>query len=189
MMTSFVARSYSISTLSPPSTSIAKTTSAIETEMGRLDPAEWRVDTGSGGAHTKRNGLPKHSANPQDPGVVLRWKKDSEDFAVACDAYTRLRDNLRCVYLWVNETRMRGQRPVETGESEFAAARLPPADEAAVVASEPPAHGVLGVPPDASDEEVNNAFRDLAKEHHPDQGGDVETFQRLRDAREAMLDE
>jgi len=171
--------------------SIADTTQAIETEMERLSPRSWRVDTGSGGAHTKRSGLPKHSANPSDPGVVLRWEKDGEQFAVACDHYTTLRDNLRSVYLWVHETRMRGQRPVETGESEFAAARLPPAGEdvdGAVVASQPP-HEVLDVSPDADPDVVEAAYRAKMQDAHPDQGGSNEQFSRVRQAKEAMLDE
>ncbi|MFC3476300.1 J domain-containing protein [Halobacterium litoreum] len=171
--------------------SIASTTSAIETEMGRLDPSNWKVSTGSGGAHTKRSGLPKHSANPSDPGVVLRWTKDGEQFAVACDAYAKLRDNLRSVYLWVHETRMRSQRPVETGESEFAAARLPPADEdsEAVVAAAEPAHEVLEVAPDADDGVVKAAYREKLKDAHPDQGGSSAEVHRIRNAKEAMLDE
>jgi hypothetical protein len=171
--------------------SIADTTAAIETEMERLSPRSWRVSTGSGGAHTKRSGLPKHSANPSDPGVVLRWEKDGQQFAVACDAYRQLRDNLRSVYLWVHETRMRGQRPVETGESEFAAARLPPAEEDAqdaVVAQQPP-HEVLDVSPDASPEVVEAAYRAKLKDAHPDQGGTGEEVARVRQAKEAMLDD
>lgn len=170
--------------------SIANTTEAIETEMQRLDPSSWRVSTGSGGSYTKANGLPKYNAAPDDPGVVLRWQKDGEQFAVACDAYSRLRDNLRTVYLWVHETRMRGQRPVETGESEFAAARLPPADdETEVVAGRQPAHEVLGVERDANDAEIRAAARERIKETHPDHGGSEAEFQRVQEARETLLSE
>jgi len=171
--------------------SIAGTAEDIETEMDRLSPRSWRVDTGSGGSHTRRNGLPKHSANPDDPGVVLRWTEDGEQFAVACDHYTSLRDNLRTVYLWVHETRMRSQRPVQTGESEFAAARLPPADETAhAPAASPDApHKVLDVSPDADPGVVEAAYRTKLKQAHPDQGGSRTAVQRVRTAKEAMLDE
>lgn len=108
---------------SPFRVSLADTASDLLTEMERLDPAGWRPSTGSGGAYTKSNGLPKHNANPEDPGFVLRWSKKNEEFAVACDHYHDLRDNVRTVYLWIHETRMRSQRPVTTGEAEFAAAR------------------------------------------------------------------
>jgi curved DNA-binding protein CbpA len=41
---------------------------------------------------------------------------------------------------------------------------------------------VLGVKEDASDREINAAYRRLAKKHHPDRGGDPAFFQRVNDA-------
>jgi hypothetical protein len=41
---------------------------------------------------------------------------------------------------------------------------------------------VLGVSENASKREINAAYRRLAKKHHPDKGGDVETFQKVTDA-------
>jgi hypothetical protein len=169
--------------------SIADTTAAIQTEMDRLDPSSWRAAIAN--EHTKTSGLPLHNANPDDPGFVLRWTKDGEDFAVACDHYEALRDNLRTVLLWVRETRKRGQRPVETGASEFAAARLPPADDGpqdALSARAPP-HDILDVAPDADPKVVEAAYREKLKAAHPDNGGSQTDFQRVRDAKEAMLDE
>ncbi|MCU4716797.1 J domain-containing protein [Halapricum hydrolyticum] len=168
--------------------SLADTTADLEREMDRMDVDDWRASTGSGGSYTKSNGLPKYDANPDDPGFVLRWVDDGEQFAVACDAYARLASNVRAVYLWVHETRMRGQRPVRTGDSEFAAARLPSGDEGAIAGREPP-HEVLGVAPDAPAAVIEGAARQLKAEAHPDNGGDREQFQRVVTAEEAMLDE
>lgn len=164
------------------------TTSQLAAEMERLDPDDWRCETGSGGAHTKKNGLPKTSANPDDPGFVLRWSKDGSQFAVACDRYARLDSNMRAVLLWVRETRLRGDRPVETGEDEFATARLPSGDEDAIEVPEQP-HEVLGVAPDADDFEVRATYYDRVKEVHPDQGGSAEQFQRVQQAQEQMLED
>jgi len=146
---------------------------------------DWRGSIGN--QHTKSNGLPLHNAKPDDPGFVLRWTDDGEQFAVACDDYSRLRDNLRTVYLWVHETRMRSQRPVKTGDTEFAAARLPSGDGKDAVVATAPAHEVLEVPPDADDSAVKDAYRQKAKSAHPDQGGDPAEWQRVVDAKEAML--
>lgn len=167
--------------------SLADTTSEIAAEMDRMGVDDWRASTASGGAYTKSNGLPKHNANPDDPGFVLRWSKDGEQFAVACDKYRRLRDNCRAVYLWVHETRMRSNRPVKTGQDEFAAARLPSGEEDAVVAEVPP-HEVLDVDRDAPDAVVRGAYRAKVKQVHPDKpDGDEEEFKRVQEAREAML--
>jgi len=166
---------------------LADTCSSIAGEMGRMDVDDYRASTGSGGSYGRSNGVPKHNANPDDPGFVLRWSKDGEQFAVACDHYAQLRDNVRAVYLWINETRMRSQRPVQTGESEFAAARLPSGEEEdAVVATAPP-HEVLEVAPDAGDAVVKAAYREKIKSAHPDQGGDAASVERVKNAKDAML--
>lgn len=170
---------------SPFRVSLAETSSDIRTELDRMGADDWRASTASGGAYTKRDGLPKHNANPSDPGFVLRWTNEGENFAVACDNYEELRDNARTVYLWVNETRKRSQRPVQTGSAEFAAARLPSGDDA-VVATEPP-HEVLGVAKDAPEDVVEAVARRLKANNHPDSGGSREEFQRIVDAEEALL--
>lgn len=179
------------------SASMGDTTKEIAAEMDRLGADNWKASIGNG--HTKTNGLPRHNANPDDPGFVLRWQKGGTDYAVACDQYAKLRDNVRAVYLWLNETRMRSKRPVETGQDSFAAAALPSGDGGAGSngatalgdgsLSKPP-HEVLGVQPDAADVVVEAAFDSLRPEKHPDTpGGSKEEFIRLKKAKEAMLDE
>jgi ferredoxin len=46
---------------------------------------------------------------------------------------------------------------------------------------------VLRVDPDAADDEIRRAYRHRAKEAHPDQGGSVEEFQRVKAAYEAVV--
>ncbi len=170
------------------SATLAATSDDLRTEMTRLDPDEWRVETASGGSYTTSSGLPKHNANPSDPGVVLRWTDGGTDHAVVCDRWSRLRDNLRTVYYWMRETRKRSNRPVQTGRGDFAAAQLPsPSGGDEAIAAREPAHEVLGVSRDASDDEVRSAYRDAVTDAHPDQGGSREALQRLRDARDALL--
>jgi len=46
---------------------------------------------------------------------------------------------------------------------------------------------VLGVSKDSSDEEVKRAFIKLARHHHPDKGGDADTFTNIHQAYQAIL--
>src|SRR5262245_25393894 len=47
---------------------------------------------------------------------------------------------------------------------------------------------ILGVKPDASFDEIRQAYRQLSKTAHPDVGGDHETFQRLVKAHDLLTD-
>lgn len=162
----------------------------LSRELERLDVQDWRLSTAMD--HQSRNPNYPYANQPQpdDPGVVVRWRMDDEQYAVACDAYSRVRDNLRTVGLYIREKRKMEQRPVETGESEFANARLPPADDDDVIVageSGDPPHKVLGVDPDADEEVVKAAYRAKAKEAHPDNGGSRDAFRRIQSAKNAML--
>ena len=156
------------------STPLRKTRSQLKKEMELLDVEEWRIEEVGGGSG--------------DPGVVLRWIDDGVDYAAACDRYTTKTANLREVYLWVNETRMREQRPVETADDAFAAARLPSGDEEdAIVVSNFDPYDVLGVDPSATEAEVKAAYNERVKEAHPDSGGSDEEFKRVQAARDELL--
>lgn len=49
-------------------------------------------------------------------------------------------------------------------------------------------YDVLGVKKGASAEEIKKAFRTLARKHHPDAGGDEETFKKINEAYEVLSD-
>jgi hypothetical protein len=158
----------------------------IETELlDRVGADDWRVSTAA--PNRKRDGLPYADADPQDPGVVIRWSLDGEQFAVACDHYSDLRDNTRAIGLYIGEKRKMSDRPVTTGQSEFATARLPSGNEEEIVAAEPPPHEVLDVAPEAPASVVKAAAREKIKETHPDQGGSADALQRVRRARDKLL--
>ncbi len=46
----------------------------------------------------------------------------------------------------------------------------------------------LGIPFDAGQDGIKTAYRELAKRHHPDKGGDPATFQRITEAYEVLSD-
>lgn len=157
------------------SASFSQTKVEVRAEMRRYDAEEWFIDhvTGSGG----------------DPGVVVRWKKDGIEHAVACDAYSIKRSNLRACYLWFRETRKAGDRPVKTGQDQMAAAQLPGETADGVVVGHEPPHEVLGVGRNADPEVVKRTARGLKAKYHPDNGSqpDAEMFKKVTRAEEAML--
>jgi len=172
------------------SVTLASSISDIKTELeDRLGVDDWRLSTAA--PHRKKDGRPYADANPDDPGAVVRWSMDEEQYAVACDRYTGLRDNVRAIGLYIEEKRKMGNRPVRTGQDEFATARLPSGDDddLVVVGGETEApHEVLGVSPDAPDAAVVGAYRELLKERHPDHGGSAAELRQLNQAKEAMID-
>ena len=164
--------------------SLATAFDDLEAELERLGVDDYRYSFDA--RPRQRDGRPYSRANPDDPAFVLRWSMDDEQFAVACDRWSTLRDNVRSVGLYVREKRKMENRPVTTGASEFANARLPSGDEEALV-GEPPAHAVLDVAPEATPDEIEAAYRERVREVHPDHGGSQAAFQRVQRARDTLL--
>lgn len=146
------------------------------------------VQLESGAEHQKTNpNKPYANATFEDPGVVVYFTKDGEQMAAACDRWDSPRDNAQDLYHYLHETRMQEQRGTVTAESEYDKLRLPSADDSVTV--EPPAYAVLGVEPDATDDEILSAYRDRVKESHPDRGGSESEFQRVQNAYDELRSE
>jgi len=148
------------------------------------------VQLDSGAEHQKRNpNKPYANASYEDPGVVVRFNKDGQDMAAACDRWDNPRDNAQDLYHYLHETRMQEQRGTVTAESEYQKLRLPSADEE-TVAAQPGAHDVLGVDRDATQEEIRDAYRERLKETNPDKpDGDEDAYRRVQDAYEVLTED
>jgi len=159
---------------------------SILDELQRMDVRNVQVETAA--PHTAKNpSIPYKDRNPEDPGVVVYFERDSRQFAVPCDRWDNLRDNARAIALYLDAKRALERYGVQTVESEFTTQALPSGDEDAVVAEEP-AHEVLGVAPDAPDDVVEAAARRLSANVHPDKPeGDEEEFKRIQRARDRLL--
>lgn len=57
------------------------------------------------------------------------------------------------------------------------------------MAATPDYYKTLGVPRNATEDEIKKAFRKLARKHHPDAGGDEAKFKEINEAYEVLSDE
>lgn len=117
----------------------------------------------------------------RDPGVAVYWdSKDGVPMVLACDVWKTPRENIRAIGLTVNAFRMieraGASHLLERAQSGFA--RLPAA---------PNCWDVLGIAPGSSKDAITERYRELARKHHPDHGGDAGMMARINDAyREAL---
>jgi hypothetical protein len=119
----------------------------------------------------RRDGLPlANMSEPKDPGVAVYWTGTDKHGkpaprVIACDVWRTVRENLRAVGLAYASLR----QIERTGASELLErafsgfARLPAA---------PDCWQVLGLPPGCPRTTITDRYRDLARAHHPDRGGD-----------------
>lgn len=139
------------------------------------------------------------------PDVMVEFTIRGEDdgirraYQYKCNTYSDYRDNLGAIQLtldrmwrtseeWKVETTM-GHTGVLTFLQGF---RIPERasmflELAAKVEKQQP-HEILGVAVDALEDEIQKRYREIAKEHHPDVGGDEEYFKSVTQAREEMLE-
>ena len=131
------------------------------------------------------DGLPRSAAaEPQDPGAAVYWRNGRKGVrCMAIDRYDRVADNLAAI-----AATLRAMRAIERhGGAEildraFAGFKALPAPEQW--------WQVLGIDsPDVTEEQIQNAWREKAKEHHPDVGGDSAQMARINAARDRGLEE
>lgn len=126
---------------------------------------------------------------PEDPGVAVYFKLSGKDRVLACDTWDRTADNLASVAAHIECLRGIDRYGVGTLDQAFAGYdALPPPG----AHNRPPWRKVFGFAPDqtVTEETVAAAYRDLAKQMHPDlQGGSHEAMAMLNEARDAAMRE
>lgn len=125
---------------------------------------------------------------PQDPGVAVYFRWDGIDCCIAVDLYSKVEDNLQAIarVLDAERTKLRhgGLNIVRAAFRGYAA--LPPPTSNPEIAK--PWWAVLGFSSRPSLDAAEIRYRDLAKQYHPDRGGDVAKFNAATEAiREARL--
>lgn len=128
---------------------------------------------------TRNDGLPYANwkgGEPKDTGVAIYFDLNRKPYALACDHWNRVRDNLREIGLYICAMRDLVNRPVGSLQQVFAGFQaLPP--------STPDTWWrILGVDKDADLETIKAAYRQKARVYHSDVGGSDEQMVRLNAA-------
>lgn len=119
------------------------------------------------------------SAAKEDPGVAVYYTWKGEQYALACDRYTTVTDNLQALNKTVNA--IRGIERWGTGEmmkAAFAGFKALPEQSQSQTAW----YEVLEVSPKANESQIKEAYRRKAMESHPDRGGNSERFNLVQNA-------
>jgi len=73
---------------------------------------------------TRDPDVPRADASPDDPGVVVRFERDSKEYVLPCDRWSSLRDNAQAIAKYVEAKRALDRYGVETYEDEFEAQKV-----------------------------------------------------------------
>lgn len=128
----------------------------------------------------RKDGEP-HQGKPEpaDPGVCIYFVLDRTPYAMACDTFDTIAQNLAAIANHINATRRIARYGVASAAETLQAFQALPAPKRP--------HEVLGVAPGATAEAVRIAWRARISGAHPDQGGSHASAAELNAARDAML--
>ena len=154
-------------------------------EVQRLNASHVVLSTN---VRLRLDGLPyANEREPSDPGVAVYFRRrvggEQRPFAVACDTYDRIADNLRAVKLTIEALRsIERHGSSALLEQAFSGFSALPAARTGIR----PWREVLGLAVDCCDHwpltTVEARYRELVHQHHPDRGGSHERMAELNDA-------
>lgn len=133
---------------------------------------------------TRLDGMPRSGAKePDDPGAAVYWRNGYKApmRCMAIDRYTSTADNLAAI-----AATLEAMRAIERHGGAEILDRTFTGFAALTDGNQKPWRDALGFDPLATIglSEVEARFRELARQHHPDAGGDTARFQELTKARD-----
>lgn len=149
----------------------------LSAEVDRLGATNEILSTN---VETRLDGLPRsNQPEPMDGGAALYFRLKGAPRCLACDKWNRVADNIAAIAQHIDALRRIDRYGVGTLEQAFAGyAALPPKADP---------WDVLGVPRTATRNQILDAHRSLATQHHPDKGGTDEQMARINAARDEAL--
>jgi hypothetical protein len=164
----------------PFRTAMADATRRIETEVGAFTRAgkPWRTkelwiyadaDTGA------RNRFLNNSRGVRDPRVAVSFDLDGKEYKIVADRYIEPWQNLAGIAEYIKAIRAQERNGIFTAEEMMATFAALPAGS----------QWFDGCKTKAA---VLDKYRELAKTHHPDVGGDQSQMASINDARDRALE-
>lgn len=156
--------------------SAADATGRLQKEIDRLNGHDAILSTN---LKLRLDGVPRSDqGEPMDPGAAVYFTLNKKPICLACDKWDRVADNIAALAQHIDALRRIDRYGVGSLEQAFAGYQALPA-----MATD--WWVILGVSPNATLEEVEEAFRAAALRSHPDRGGTHEEMARLSEARRA----
>lgn len=130
--------------------------------------------------------IPYANQTVDDPGVAVYFVLDEEEQCMPIDRWNKVDDNLRaigkCIEALRGLDRWGAKSFVKASFRGFKALPPPGGDSIIIGEVHKPYWEVLEIPENSPMWIVKQAYKRKAKEAHPDQGGTVEAFQRVKRA-------
>jgi len=148
----------------------------LSAELARLGATSELL---SSNLDVRLDGLPRSGqAEPDDRGVAVWFWLKKKPLCLACDKWDRVADNVAAIAQHIDALRRIDRYGVGSIEQAFAG-------YVALPAKATDWWVILGVSANATLDEVNSRFKELARINHPDAGGNLAEFQRISEARQA----
>lgn len=127
----------------------------------------------------RQDGLPYSGRTPpSDKGIAVYFEMKGRSMCFACDKWDRIEDNVRAITRTIEAIRgierWGGGDMVEQAFTGFTALPAPSKSKTW--------YDVMGCSPHSATDSVKTLYRDLARECHPDNGGDGEAMAQLNAA-------
>jgi hypothetical protein len=152
----------------------------VENELDRLGAVYALI---SSNVEVTLSGRPRSGQRaPEDPGVCVYFQLRGKPYAMACDRYRTVADNLAAIAAHIDATRAIARHGVASAEETLQAFQALPSPGAVHARQW---WDVLGVPMRPAMSEVDAAYRRLAATRHPDAGGSEAAMAELNAARDA----
>jgi hypothetical protein len=116
---------------------------------------------------------------PQDPGVCLYFQMKGKPYALACDTFNTVAQNIAALANHIEALRRIERYGVASTAETLQAFEALPAPKAP--------HEILGVSPGAGQQTIQAAWREKIAGAHTDRGGSHDAAAEINAARDAML--